>query len=550
MKIEKINGALFKEMVLNGAILLARSKDELNDLNVFPVPDGDTGTNMLLTIKSAVKEMSQIDSDDISLMGEALSRGSLKGARGNSGVILSQIFRGFYSVIQGKKEITAIDLADGLDKGVATAYRAVMKPREGTILTVSRAVAEGAIEAKDDTDDIIEVMERALSDGEDMLERTPDMLDVLKQAGVVDAGGAGLLVIYRGYLSALRGEKPLGTMDDVVKESEKPIVSAASAMDMEIEFGYCTEFFVNELKENINDDDVDRFTNKLQQIGDSVVVVHDVGMIKTHVHSEMPGKVLQYAMKLGTLSDIKIENMREQHNSLHFETKEVEQKEKQKEKTNSEVVTVAAGTGLAAVFVDLGATQFVEGGQTMNPSTEDLLEAINKANADNVIILPNNSNIIMAAQQAAEIAECNVQVIPTKTIPQGVAAMLGYDLNAEIDTNAKNMESMIDDVITGQVTYAVRNSTFDGQKIKKDDIMGLVDGKISIVCNDVHECVTSTLEKMMHDDAEIITLFYGSDTTEENATKLSEELSEKYPDADVEVYFGGQPLYYYIISVE
>ncbi len=547
MKTTNIDGAILKEMVLNGAMMLARKKNELNDLNVFPVPDGDTGTNMLLTVKSAVKEMSAVEGTNISKMGEALSRGALKGARGNSGVILSQIFRGFFQGIQGKESINGKEFAHAIDSSVATAYRAVMKPREGTILTVSRACAEGAKKCAETTDDILEIMEQTIAEGEDMLERTPEMLEVLKQAGVVDAGGAGLLVIYRGFLSTLRGEKPLGTFEDIIQADTKSENHSAAAMsEMEIEFGYCTEFFITDINENVSDDDVSRLTNRLELIGDSVVVVHDVGIVKVHVHSEMPGKVLQYAMRLGSLSDVKIENMREQHSELHdYSVKEVK-----KERTKSEVVCVAAGEGLAAVFKDLGAAFLVEGGQTMNPSTEDILAAIQKANADNVIVLPNNSNIIMASQQAAEIAECEVRVVPTKTIPQGVAAMLGYDPLNDIDTNESNMQGMMEGVSTGQITYAVRDSKFGGKKIKEGDIMGISDGTIKVVGKDVHECALKLTVDMMNEDAEIVTLYYGKDTKEEDANSLAEELSKKYEDVDFEVYYGGQPIYYYIISVE
>ena len=522
-------------------------KNELNDLNVFPVPDGDTGTNMLLTIKSAVKEMSAVQSDSISDMGEALSRGSLKGARGNSGVILSQIFRGFSQGIHGKEEIGANELAEAMQASVATAYRAVMKPREGTILTVSKACAQGAADAAESTDDVIEVMDQALSDGEDMLEKTPEMLDVLKQAGVVDAGGAGLLVIYRGFLSVLRGEKPQGTLEDIISaDAKSESTSAASLSEQDIEFGYCTEFFITNINDDVKDDDVSRLTNRLQLIGDSVVVVHDAGIIKVHVHSEMPGKVLQYALRLGSLSDIKIDNMREQHNELHDYSVHAPKKER----TASEVVCVAAGEGLAAVFKDLGASFMVEGGQTMNPSTEDILEAIEKANADNVIVLPNNSNIILAAQQAAKIAECNVRVVPTKTIPQGVAAMLGYEPLNDIDSNTDSMQGMIENVLTGQITYAVRDSKFDGKDIKEGDIMGIADGTIKVVGSDVHDCAAELIEGLMHEDAEIVTLYYGADTDEKKAQKLVKELAEKHENVDFEVYYGGQPLYYYIISVE
>ena len=547
MKTTKIDGLLFKEMIFNGAVMLARKKNELNDLNVFPVPDGDTGTNMLLTIKSAVKEMSLVESDSISDMGEALSRGSLKGARGNSGVILSQIFRGFFQGIQGKKTVDAKEFAQSMQSSVTTAYRAVMKPREGTILTVCKACGAGAVNAAKNSDDLLEVMEQALSDGEDMLEKTPEMLDVLKQAGVVDAGGAGLLVIYQGYMAALRGEKPLGSLEEIIEADAKSAgTSAASASEQDIEFGYCTEFFITNINDNVNEDDVSRFTNRLELMGDSVVVVSDTDIIKVHVHSEMPGKVLQYALRLGSLSDIKIDNMREQHSHLH----EYTAAPVKKERTKSEVVCVAAGKGLSEVFKDLGAGFVVEGGQTMNPSTEDILAAIESANADNVIVLPNNSNIILAAQQAAEIAECEVRVVPTKTVPQGVAAMLGYEPSNDIDTNKDNMEGMAEGVLTGQVTYAVRDSQFDGKEIKQGDIMGISDGTIKVVGKEVHACAMELVEDMMTENAEIVTIYYGEETGEKDAFKLAKELGKKYEDADFEVYYGGQPLYYYIISVE
>ncbi len=545
MILNRIDGALLKEMVTNGAILLERKKEEINALNVFPVPDGDTGTNMSLTMKSAVSEMANAEVNGVSTMAEALSRGALKGARGNSGVILSQLFRGFYTRLKSSEVVDGKAFAEALKGGVGTAYKAVMKPREGTILTVSRAVADAALEAAEQSEDIIEIMRMALKHGREILLKTPDMLDVLKQAGVVDAGGQGLLLIYEGYLAAISGEEPIGDIAELGTTTVSS-VGQLPMVDEEITFGYCTEFFITNLYKNVSDQDVDRLKNRCNMLGDSVVVVGDHDLVKIHVHTDMPGKILQYALRLGELSNIKIDNMREQHRSIINEApaKPAEPKK------HSAVVSVAAGTGFASIFRDLGVDYVVEGGQTMNPSTDDIADAIQKANAENVFVLPNNSNIIMAAQQAGEIVDSNVFVIKTKTVSQGITAMLEYQPDAPAEDVQQAMEESKSYVTTGQITFAVRDSSFDGQEIKEGDIIGLIDGKIAAVGNDIDAVGRELADKMMSEDAEIITVYRGEDTKEADGEAFAESIQDKYDDCDVELQYGGQPLYYYIISVE
>ena len=558
VNIAKIDGGLLKEMIHNGLMLLERNKKAVDALNVFPVPDGDTGTNMSLTLRSAAKEVEKTQSNSAGDVAEAMSRGALKGARGNSGVILSQLFRGFFKGVQGKEELTPADMAAAFRGGVEMAYKAVMKPREGTVLTVSRGFADAAIasaERQGADADMILMMEEALAAGQATLERTPDMLEVLKQAGVVDAGGKGLLTIYEGWLGALRGEEiegeaetepsvaPAGPAEADGDES----LSAAAGSLQEITFGYCTEFIVTHLKEGVDEADVDRLKGRLSIIGDSLVVVGDESVIKVHVHTNMPGKVLQYALRLGELSNIKIDNMREQHRNLVVKAAEAAAEPVPHKPYG--MVTVAAGAGIRAIFKDLQVDGFVEGGQTMNPSTEDILEAIRGLNADCVYVLPNNSNIIMAARQAAELAQCEVHVIPTYTVPQGLAAVLAFNPDADGDQNEQEMTDAISFVKTGQVTFAVRDSNFDGLDIHKDDIMGMNEGKIEVLGTSVREVTLDLVEKMRADE-EIITLYYGKDVSEEEAIALRDDLRERYPDCDVEAHNAGQPLYYYILSLE
>jgi len=555
VNITRIDGGLLKEMVHNGLMLLERNKKAVDALNVFPVPDGDTGTNMSLTLRSAAKEVEKTDSNSAGEIAEALSRGALKGARGNSGVILSQLFRGFFKGVQGKAELTPADMAAAFQSGVAMAYKAVMKPREGTVLTVSRGFADAAVasaEAMADNPDMIRLMEESLKAGYETLDRTPDMLEVLKQAGVVDAGGKGLLVIYEGWLGALRGEEIEGEIEDsapAAKEEvgEEALSAAASSLE-EITFGYCTEFIIVHLKEGVGEEDVDRLKGRLSIIGDSLVVVGDETVIKVHVHTNVPGKALQYALRLGELSNIKIDNMREQHRNLVVKAAEAAV-EAPKPRQPYGMVTVAAGEGIREIFKDLQVEGFVEGGQTMNPSTEDILKAINDLNADCVYVLPNNSNIIMAARQAAELAECEVHVIPSKTVPQGLSAVLAFNPEASGDDNEAEMTEALSMVKTGSVTFAVRDSNFDGLDIHKDDIMGMNEGKIVALGASIQRVTLELVEKM-RDEEEIITLYYGKEVSEDEAMALRDDLREKYPDCDVEAHNAGQPLYYYIISLE
>jgi len=544
VKLKHIDGALLKEMIINGALLLERYKEDINALNVFPVPDGDTGTNMSFTMKGALAQVEAAEVNGIDVMGEAISKGALKGARGNSGVILSQIFRGFYNGLKGKITIDAKELAVALQAGVETAYKAVMKPREGTILTVARAFAEASAKKAKETEDVIEVMEAAMAYGKEILAKTPDMLDVLKKAGVVDAGGEGLLLIYRGFISAMKGEEPAGDLSELKVDNKAQIFEPIIDDLDEITFGYCTEFFIINLFENVTLEDIDALKTKIGQLGDSIVVVGDTDLVKIHVHTDMPGKVLQYALRLGELNGIKIENMWEQN-------REVKERKKNQPKKKNGVVAVTAGDGLAAIFKDLGVDYVVEGGQTMNPSTDDIAKAIKRVHAENVYVLPNNSNIIMAAQQTADIVDCNVNVIPSKTSPQGIAAMLAYDPDSDEDLSDEMADSM-QDVITGQITYAVRDSSYDDLEIKEGDIMGMIDGKISVVGKKVADVAKQLVDKMvsLNEDAEIITVFKGEDTKDSEAESLQKALEKKYPDHEVDLQTGGQPLYYYIISVE
>lgn len=549
MILKQIDAVLFKEMFLNGTVLLQQNKDKINALNVFPVPDGDTGTNMLMTLKSALAEMQQVTSDSISDVAEAISRGSLKGARGNSGVILSQLYRGFCRSIHQKEAIDAREFAAALRMSSETAYKAVMKPREGTVLTVSRVVGETAVRAVESTDNIIEVMRRALDAGWEVLARTPDMLDVLRRAGVVDAGGQGLLTVLDGYMAAIRGDAPLGTLRDLAEETkaERTRTAAAAFSEEEIEFGYCTEFIIHPLFPNVDEPDVERFKGRLEIIGDSAAVVSDEKMIRVHVHSNMPGKVLQYALRLGELTNVKIDNMRQQHRSILELNGNARPEQPLREYA---IVTVAAGDGMKDIFRDLGAEGFVEGGQTMNPSTDELVAAIDALCAKTVYVLPNNPNIIMAARQADELTKCRVVVIPSRSIPQGVAAVLAFNPELTPEENEQAMNRAMESVNTGQVTYAVRDSNMDGHNIREGDIVGIGNGRILTVGQDPGEVAFALCGALMGDESEIISIYYGQDVTGEQAEALVERLGREYPGYDVECHRGGQPLYYYILSVE
>ena len=545
MSTHTIDCSLFQEMLFAGAALLEQNKQTIDSLNVFPVPDGDTGTNMSMTMQRAVAEIKQTK-PTVEGVASALSMGALKGARGNSGVILSQIFRGFSKALKGAKdELSAEMLSNALTVGTEYAYKAVMKPREGTMLTVARMMSEAvkeAVEAGRTADELLDVM---LSSGETALKKTPDLLPVLKEAGVVDSGGMGLLTIYRGFKMALDGEELDPSMTGIYSSFEVAAESPVRADDdhSEITYGYCTEFFIIHL-EDADDVQVDIFRNKLEKIGDSIVVVRDGDIIKVHVHSNAPGKILQLALRLGEVDKVKIENMREQN-------REIEAKLKASEKEIG-IVAVSVGSGIDEAFKSLGADQLISGGQTMNPSIDTIAQAIKKANARNVFVLPNNSNIIMAAQQAAELSKCNVVVIPTKTIVQGITALMSFGLEADVASNKAAMEKAITTVMSGSVTYAVRDTSFEGKTIAVNDIIGLVDGKIRTVGKDVASTTEELVDLMMdeHGTDAVVTLYFGADVPEEEAAKLASNLESKYDEAEFIVQQGDQPLYYYYVSVE
>ncbi len=540
-----INGAMLRDMFLTGAALLEKNKSVIDSLNVFPVPDGDTGTNMSMTMQGAVREVKNCQGERVCDIADAASLGSLKGARGNSGVILSQIFRGFAKSLAGHEEMDAGMLAVALTTGTEAAYKAVMKPKEGTMLTVARCMGEKANELWQEGANVYKMIDLVLEKGEETLKKTPDMLPVLKEAGVVDSGGKGFLTIFRGFKMALDGEE----VDDYAEET-----ATAETTDDEadfgfenaedIQFGYCTEFFIIHLDPSFCETDLDHYREKLMKIGDSVVVAHDADFIKVHVHSNAPGKILQMALRLGELEHLKIENMREQNRAIQSELKK-------KEKENA-MIAVSVGDGIDAVFKDLGVEVTIQGGQTMNPSIDTIRRAIRKANARNVFVLPNNSNIIMAAQQAAELAECKVVVLPTKSVMQGISAAMAFMPEAEIDENLSAMNEASENVTSGAVTFAVRDTSVEGKHISEGDVIGMMNGKIVEVNGDVATTAEKLLVRMAqtHPDDPVITIFYGEDVDEAAAAELGEKIEKELPDAEVTVQSGGQPLYYYYFSVE
>ncbi len=547
MKQTIIDGQLLKEMLLSGAYELDNNKAMVNSLNVFPVPDGDTGTNMSATMASAASEINQVKTISLQSIGNALAMGSLMGARGNSGVILSQLLRGFSKHLKGKESINTEEFAFALKEGVATAYRAVMKPTEGTILTVAREAAEAADSIAKEEKDIYTFLKKVIEAAEDTLSRTPDMLPVLKQAGVVDAGGKGLTIIYEGMLKRLESGV-------ITEKKEQPAVNAEPSQSTSyddidtsnIKFGYCTEFFIK-----TNNGDPDKLKDTIKEYGDSIAVVGMDTLIKVHIHTNSPGTVLNEAMKLGELSKIKIDNMREQHRSLSDgateEPKEETQSSQQKEYG---IITVAMGDGISNIFKDLGVDVIIEGGQTMNPSTQDILEAVDKINARNIVILPNNGNIIMAAQQARDISKKNVHVVPTKSIPQGITAVIALNPELSPQENVDEMTNAISSVKTGQVTYAVRDTVVNDVEIKEGNIIGMYNGKLVKSGPELGNVTRELLEKMIDDESELVTILYGEDASEESAQELAGYLEEQYPDCEVSINYGGQPLYYYILSVE
>lgn len=555
MEITSINSKLLAKMFLAGAKNLDSKKDWINELNVFPVPDGDTGTNMSMTIMSAAKEVSSLTEPTMAALSKAISSGSLRGARGNSGVILSQLFRGFCKVIKEYDELDVTIVCEAFQKAVETAYKAVMKPKEGTILTVAKGAADKALELAEQTDDLVFFADEVIKHAEYVLNQTPEMLPVLKQAGVVDSGGQGLVQVLKGANDALLGKEIDYSIEGVSAGTSTEKITAET--EAEIKFGYCTEFIIV-LNNPLSDKEELKYKAFLESIGDSIVVVADDEIVKTHVHTNDPGLALQEALKHGSLSRIKVDNMREEHQEklikesekLAKEQAAEEQKAKEPEKEMG-FISVSIGEGMNEVFKGLGVDYIIEGGQTMNPSTEDMLNAIEKVNAKNVFILPNNKNIIMAANQAVSLVEDKqIIVIPTKTIPQGITALVNYIPDHSVEENKEQMMAEIENVKTGQVTYAVRDTEIDGKTIKQDDYMGIGDKSILAVGKDLKQTTLEMVDAMVDEDSAIVSIYFGSESSEEKAEEIASAIEEKYPDVEVEVNDGGQPIYYYVISVE
>lgn len=560
MSITALDGKRFAEMVIQGANHLAANAQFVDALNVFPVPDGDTGTNMKLSITSGAKEVKNNVNEHIGKVGVSLSKGLLMGARGNSGVILSQLFRGFAKSIETKPTISASEFALAFEAGVETAYKAVMKPVEGTILTVAKDAAKKGVQASQKTDDLILVMEEVLNEAKASLKRTPDLLPVLKEVGVVDSGGQGLVFVYEGFFAELKGEKLPDSPDLLPKMAE--LVSAEHHKNVQghihtedIVFGYCTEFMVKLENDKLakNPFKEQTFRHDLNELGDSLLVVADEELVKVHVHTEQPGIALGYGQQFGSLINIKIENMRQQHTNIVGETQTPlvsDHKTAPKEQQEYGIVTVSMGSGIAELFRSIGAHAIIEGGQTMNPSTEDIVKAIKEVNAKKVFILPNNKNIIMAAEQAAEVSEEEVYVIPSKTVPQGLSALLAFNPVAPVATNQAAMSEALKHVKSGQITYAVRDTTIDGLEIEKGDFMGIAEGKIVVKGKDKVQTAKDLLSSMVDEDSEIITILQGEDVSDEELSSLEAYMSEHFHEVEVETHNGKQPLYSFIFSIE
>lgn len=553
MNTNTVDAKMLGRMFLAGAKNLEAKKEWINELNVFPVPDGDTGTNMTLTIMSAAKEVVNLQDEDMMTICKAISSGSLRGARGNSGVILSQLFRGFTKTIREYEEIDIPTLATATEKAVESAYKAVMKPKEGTILTVAKGMADKARELSEEGCDDMELYFRQIIEyGDEVLAKTPDMLPVLKQAGVVDSGGQGLMQVMKGAFDAFLGKEIDFTLEASKESTAKE--GSASSVGQEIKYGYCTEFIIL-LNKTFNIKNEIDFKEYLESIGDSIVVVADGDVVKVHVHTNDPGLAIQRALKYGALSNMKIDNMRLEHQEKVIKEQQMKEQEQKKEPEmpHKEVgfIAVSVGEGMSEIFKGLGADYIIEGGQTMNPSTEDMLNAIDRVNADTIFILPNNKNIILAANQAKTMVEDKkIIVIPTKTVPQGITAIINYVPDMDPEDNAATMECEIKNVLTGQVTYAVRDTMIDDKEIKQGDYMGIGDSGILSVGRDMEEVTFNMIKAMMHDDLELISIYYGSDVSEEAAEAIKAKVEETYPDCDVELQMGGQPIYYYVISME
>lgn len=556
MKYQKINGHDFYNMVVNASNRLLEESEYVNALNVFPVPDGDTGTNMSATFKAAVKEIEGLNSESIAETSKKLAKGALMGARGNSGVILSQILRGISKGLEGKTEVDTVELAIAFKEGSNAAYKAVMRPTEGTILSVIRAAAEAAIDT--DVKDVVDLMEVIVTEAKIMLDKTPDLLPALKKAKVVDSGGMGLYIILKGMYDALKDDIKAEIKD--IKPASAKMQGAQGTEDIDIKFGYCTEFIIL-----ADASKADKFRDEIIPMGDSQVVVGYEDVIKVHIHTNDPGAVLAKAVKLGELSKIKIDNMREEHrevllskeeykeanvnDSNHFEG-EAAIEEVEQEKKKYAFVAVAMGEGITNIFKDLGVDYVIEGGQTMNPSTQDIMECISKLNADHIFVLPNNKNIIMSANQAAEISDKDVKVIPTTTIPQGITCITMFNPEVEVEENIESLKEAMRMVKTGSVTYAVRDTEMDGIEIKEGNMLGLIEGKIKKVGSSYCDVAEEVLSGMIDEESELITILYGADVTEAEAEKFAEKIEEKYEDLDVQCYRGAQPLYYFLMSVE
>ncbi|HDH1046249.1 TPA: fatty acid kinase catalytic subunit FakA [Staphylococcus aureus] len=547
--ISKINGKLFADMIIQGAQNLSNNADLVDSLNVYPVPDGDTGTNMNLTMTSGREEVENNLSKNIGELGKTFSKGLLMGARGNSGVILSQLFRGFCKNIESESEINSKLLAESFQAGVETAYKAVMKPVEGTILTVAKDAAQAAIEKANNTEDCIELMEYIIVKANESLENTPNLLAVLKEVGVVDSGGKGLLCVYEGFLKALKGEKVEAKVAKLDKDEfvhdEHDFHGVINTED--IIYGYCTEMMVR-FGKNKKAFDEQEFRQDMSQFGDSLLVINDEEIVKVHVHTEYPGKVFNYGQQYGELIKLKVENMREQHREVI--RKEQHSAKPKMETVETAIITISMGEGISEIFKSMGATHIISGGQTMNPSTEDIVKVIEQSKCKRAIILPNNKNILMASEQAASIVDAEAVVIPTKSIPQGISALFQYDVDATLEENKAQMADSVNNVKSGSLTYAVRDTKIDGVEIKKDAFMGLIEDKIVSSQSDQLTTVTELLNEMLADDSEILTVIIGQDAEQAVTDNMINWIEEQYPDVEVEVHEGGQPIYQYFFSVE
>ena len=576
MTVSKLDAKLIKQAFISGANKLSNNKEYINELNVFPVPDGDTGTNMTLTIMAAAAEVKELEEPTVDLLAKAISGGSLRGARGNSGVILSQLFRGFCREMKGRDALDIDDLDAGFVHAVETAYKAVMKPKEGTILTVARGMADKADELVGTEDDIVSFLEQIVEYGKEVLAKTPDMLPVLKEAGVVDSGGQGLIEVMEGFLLGIKGTPVEFDGSDAVQTlakgagilSEIPTSRKASGSGKDdistadIKYGYCTEFIIL-LDKELTDAQVEDIKSYLLSIGDSLVCVADEELVKIHVHTNHPGRAFEKGLEYGQLTRCKVDNMREEHSErVHMENekqKAIEQEEAFQKikaerggvKEKYGIIAVSAGDGLSDIFKEIGVNYVIEGGQTMNPSTDDIISAIEAVNAETIYLLPNNKNIILASNQAAQLTkDKKVYVVQSKTVPQGIGAVLGFNPEAEAEDNFSSMSEAMEDIKSGEVTFAIRDTSVDGKEIRKNNIMGISDNGIDAVGTEVSEVTEKLIETLVDEDSELISIYYGEDVTEEDAEKLGEALEEKFPDMDVDIKYGGQPIYYYILSVE